>query len=64
MMEDSWDRVRYCVQIITNPSVEDWLALSLPDPLFPLYYLVRPLRLAGKYGLQVWQRHFKSVTGV
>jgi Uncharacterised nucleotidyltransferase len=61
MMESSWDRIRYCVQIIMSPSVEDWLLFPLPERLFPLYSVVRPLRLAGKYGLQVWQRRAKSV---
>jgi hypothetical protein len=61
MMENPWDRIRYCVQIVMSPSVEDWLLFPLPERLFPLYSVVRPLRLAGKYGLQIWQRRFKSV---
>ena len=31
--------------MLFTPTLADWEALSLPDPLFPLYYLYRPLRL-------------------
>ena len=32
-----------------TPSTEDWTMVSLPDALFPLYYLVRSLRLIKTY---------------
>jgi len=28
-----------------TPTLEDWDAMPLPAPLFPLYYLTRPFRL-------------------
>lgn len=31
------------------PTIGDWRALSIPDALYPVYYLFRPLRLAVKY---------------
>ena len=31
------------------PSVSDFMAVRLPDALFPAYYLVRPIRLAAAY---------------
>ena len=34
---------------IFRPNLPDWAAIRLPAPLFFLYYLVRPFRLAGKY---------------
>ena len=32
------------------PAFEDWMWVSLPDFLYPLYYLIRPFRLALWYG--------------
>jgi len=46
--EDVRDRLRYCVGMLTTPTLADWEALSLPDALFPLYYVHRPLRLAAE----------------
>jgi hypothetical protein len=37
-------------------------ALGLPSPFSPLYYLLRPLRLAGLYGWSRWRR-FRAVVG-
>lgn len=41
------DRLRYSLGMAFTPTLADWEALSLPDPLFPLYYVYRPLRLAA-----------------
>ena len=49
--ERVWDRTRFCLGVAMIPTVEDWMRLPLPPSLFPLYYLLRPLRLIGKYGL-------------
>jgi hypothetical protein len=56
LLESRWDRYRYCLQIITSPTVEDWALLPLPAALFPLYYVERPLRLAGKHCGRLWKR--------
>jgi hypothetical protein len=40
------DRLRYSFGMAFTPTLADWEALSLPDALFPLYYVYRPLRLA------------------
>jgi len=40
------DRLRYTLGMAFTPTLADWEALSLPDPLFPLYYVYRPLRLS------------------
>ena len=40
------DRVRYVFVLALAPSFSDWKLLPLPGPLFPLYYLIRPFRLA------------------
>ena len=52
-MERLPDRVRYCVSQATMPVFRDWELLPLPVPLFPLYRVLRPVRLAAKYGQRV-----------
>jgi hypothetical protein len=44
------DKLSYCIRTVITPNNADWLSVSLPESLFPLYYLLRPIRLAGKYG--------------
>jgi hypothetical protein len=39
-------RLRYLARLALTPSYSDWRAVRLPAPLFPLYYGVRPFRLA------------------
>ena len=46
------DRIQYCVRLAMTVTPGDWTFLPLPHPLFPLYYLIRPIRLASKYGLK------------
>jgi len=43
------DRVQYCTRLITTPNVKDWAFFRLSKNFFPLYYLLRPLRLAKDY---------------
>jgi len=50
------DKIRYCVRKATTLSGDDWELLSLPGFLFPFYYVLRPIRLAGKHGLRVLKR--------
>jgi hypothetical protein len=50
MRERKWDRVRACLRLVATPRSYDWRSLSLPEWLFFLYYLLRPVRLAQKYG--------------
>jgi len=50
------DRIRYCLRSAFHPSVVDWEAFPLPRSLFFLYYLIHPLRLAGKYAWQYLKR--------
>lgn len=44
------DRMRYCLSLATTPTPGDWTVLGLPRPLFALYYPLRAIRLAVKYG--------------
>jgi len=39
------DRLRYLREVAFTPTMADWDAVHLPDPLFPLYHAVRPIRL-------------------
>lgn len=55
-------RARYLWRALWTPTPEDWQALPLPDPLFPLYYLLRPLRLTTSYGLLPRSSH-RTTTG-
>lgn len=47
------EKVRYAWFAIVVPEKEDWLALPLPDTWHPLYYVIRPFRLMGQYGLRL-----------
>jgi hypothetical protein len=51
VMDRRVDRIRYGLSTVTAPTVIDWQGLPLPASLAGLYRLLRPLRLAGKYGL-------------
>jgi Uncharacterised nucleotidyltransferase len=42
------DRSRFWWRLATTPSVGEWSAIQLPAPLFPLYRVVRVLRLARR----------------
>ncbi|PYO80862.1 MAG: hypothetical protein DMD65_14450, partial [Gemmatimonadetes bacterium] len=44
------DRLRYCARVALTPTSGDWAWLRLPDALYPLYYVARPIRLIAKYG--------------
>jgi len=50
-MRERWiDRARYMLRTTLTPTIDDWAWARLPAPLFFGYYLLRPLRLAVKYG--------------
>ena len=54
------DKVRYCIDLGLTPTVGDWQYVSLPDSLFPLYYLIRPFRLALTYGPTLFKKIIKG----
>ncbi len=47
LRERPLDRIRYLQRSLLTPSARDCRSLPLPPLLFPLYRLLRPLRLAG-----------------
>ncbi len=53
MRERKRDRFKACLRLAFSPRVNDWTALALPSGFSFLYYLLRPLRLAGKYGARL-----------
>ncbi len=54
-MRERWrDRLGYLLWVTVTPSAEDWEAIPLPTPLLPLYAVLRPLRLVGKYSKRLW----------
>ncbi len=55
-MERPRDKVRYCVRQATTPILKDWALRPLPAHLFPLYRVLRPIRLVGKYGRRFLER--------
>jgi hypothetical protein len=47
------DRIRYGLSVLTAPTTIEWHELPLPASLSFGYRLLRPLRLAGKYGVRL-----------
>lgn len=45
-LESARQRIRYLADRALTPTIEDWELIRLPRALFPLYYAIRPLRLA------------------
>ncbi len=50
------DRLRSWAHAALTPTQVDWTWLPLPDLLYPLYYVTRPIRLMLKYGRRTRQR--------
>ena len=48
MLESPRDKMRFLAGLTVVPTGPDIAAVRLPRPLFFLYYLIRPVRLAGK----------------
>jgi len=48
--ERLWDGVRYGLSLAMAPTVADWALVRVPPAFSFLYYLIRPMRLAGRYG--------------
>jgi hypothetical protein len=46
------DKLLYSTRLAMTTTAEDWSFCRLPDSLFAIYHLLRPIRLALKYGIQ------------
>ena len=47
------DRMHDFARARFTPNAADWQLVRLPDRLYALYYLIRPLRLVAKYGARL-----------
>jgi hypothetical protein len=47
-----WDKIRVISLLVFKPNHDDWAYISLPGMLSPLYYIIRPIRLAFEYGVK------------
>ena len=56
MRERLLDRIRYVLRLGLTTTVGDLTTMRIPRALFFLYYLLRPLRLAAKYGRRLVSR--------
>jgi hypothetical protein len=54
--ESRGDGLAYSLSLALQPIVADWQLLALPPGASFLYYWLRPLRLAGKYGARLLGR--------
>jgi len=54
--ESLWEKTRYFVRKATILTGEDWSLRRLPRVLFPLYYILRLVRLTKKYGPRLLKR--------
>jgi hypothetical protein len=52
-MKSYQDRAWYWVDMILTPTPLEWEIVTLPQALFPLYYLIRLIRLGLKYLLRI-----------
>jgi hypothetical protein len=43
------DRIRFCERLLRTTTPGDWAFVSLPDRLFFLYHLIRPLRMLKEH---------------
>lgn len=51
------DKLKYCIYLLTMPSVKEWRKYPLPLWLTPLYRIIRPIRLLAKYLHNILPRH-------
>jgi len=50
MRDGLYRKLGYCLRLAASPHRVDFSSVRLPQGLFPLYYALRPARLAGKLG--------------
>jgi hypothetical protein len=60
-LQDKLPYIFYLFQLAITPNYRDWAFLPLPDFLSSLYYLIKPIRLASKYGLKPLRNLIRSL---
>jgi hypothetical protein len=63
MRERTRDQARYLWNAMFTPSGADWGTVALPRPLFALYSVARPFRLAAKFGRRQLRRRDATADG-
>jgi len=54
--ETAGDKIAFAARALCQPAPEDWSSIALPAAAYPLYYIVRPLRLLRQYGIPFLKR--------
>jgi len=60
IMDRRRDALASILRAIFVPTLSDWKALSLPAVLHPLYYAIRPMRLARIYSASMMRRLLRN----
>jgi len=42
------DKFAYVLRTLTTPGASEWSRVTLPDALYPVYYLLRPIRITAR----------------
>lgn len=58
-LQDQFPYILYLFQIALTPNQRDWEFVRSPIFLGPVYYLLKPIRLASKYGVKPLQNFLK-----
>jgi hypothetical protein len=58
---DNFPFILYLFKLAVTPNETDRAIISLPAFLSSLYYLLKPIRLAEKYRLKLWQNFLKRM---
>ncbi|HKN14058.1 MAG TPA: nucleotidyltransferase family protein [Candidatus Binatus sp.] len=59
-IEGARARIRYIVRRVFAPTMGDYEFIPLPTALFPLYWVIRPFRMAAQYGPRLLRRSANS----
>jgi hypothetical protein len=51
LIEGAWGKLRFLWYYL-HPTSNDWTSLGIPESIFPIYYLIRPVRLAWGWCLR------------
>jgi hypothetical protein len=54
--------MRYIVRRMLAPTMGDYELVQLPASLFPLYWVIRPFRMAVQYGPRLFRDSSNSST--
>jgi hypothetical protein len=59
-IEGARARIRYIVRRTLAPTMGDYELIALPASLFPLYWVIRPFRMAVQYGPRLVRGRWSS----